>query len=171
MAYPHLNFNTETVILEKFFIGSNSRIPREILKDLAKYHQDHTLRQGKVYTEVSPVTDEMLIGIRAYLLKGMHEEMETMSVSYPATWFDHLKASWLESGVTWKMWLAGKLTPPQFVTEAREVKTIRVCPHNDTYFSESQQHIQYLLWRNDDAQLLSHPRHRPRYPHVRAHRS
>lgn len=150
MAFPHLTINTETVLLEKFFVGVQSRMPMRILQDLAKRHQDHVVRQGKLYTNLDPVTDEMLIAMRLYLFKGMHDEKEVLSVTYPATWFDHLKDAWLKSGVSWKAWAAGKLAPPKYTTEVRETKIIRVCPHNDTYFSDSDQHLYYLLWRYDE---------------------
>lgn len=145
-----LSFKTESVILEKYMYGMHSRVSRHVLEDLAKMHRDQSMRQAKLYTELSPITDEMLIAMRSFLLKSQHTEKETLSVSTPATWFDHLKRDWLESGVSWKMWVAGKLEPPKFVTESRTVdKTVRVCPHNDTYFSESQMHVEWLLWRHD----------------------
>jgi hypothetical protein len=84
----------------------------------------------------------------------MHVEMKTVSISVPATWWDHLKDDLLKSGVGWKAWLAGHLAPPQYVTKSEEYAAeTRVCPHNDTYLSESEQHINYLLWRDDGDRL------------------
>lgn len=148
MALPHFKINTDRIVLEKFLLGVQSRVPMQILKDLANRHQDHPVRQGTLYTSPDPVIDQMMIAIRMYLFKGIHDEKETMSVVYPATWFDHLKDAWLKSGVSWKAWLAEKLAPPKYTTEAREVKTIRVCPHNDTYFSDSDMHLYYLIYRD-----------------------
>lgn len=151
MAFPHLNINTEKVVLEKFFIGMQSRIPMYVLQDLAKRHQDHVLRQGKLYTELSPIVDEMLIYLRAYLLRGMHTEKKTLTVVTPATWFDHLKYDMLASGKAWRVWLVKTFSPNiSMTTKTEEAEVIRVCPHNDSYWSESDQHLHFLLWRYDN---------------------
>jgi hypothetical protein len=149
MAFQKLNVNLEKVVLQKYFIGVDSRVSREVLDSLAQRHSDHALRQGVLYTSLSPVTDEMLLAMRVYLLKSVHTEKETLSVSVPATWFDHLKRDWLESGIPWKMWIARRLSPPKSVTESRTVdKLTRVCPHHDSYMSESTDHIEFLMWKN-----------------------
>jgi hypothetical protein len=145
-----LNFKTEKVILEKFMFGVTSSVSRQVLKDLARRHSDLALRQGALYTDLSPITDEMLLHMRAFMLKSQHTEKETISVESPATWFDHLKYDWLNSGVSWKVWAAGKLAPPVIVTKSKTVdKITRVCPHYDSYLSENQMHIEWLLWRHD----------------------
>lgn len=145
--FPTIAIDTERVLLEKFFMGATGRVPRRVLQELTGLHSDQVLRQSALWAELSPITDELILWMRTYMLKGIKDEKETMSVTYPATWFDHLKDAWLKSGVSWKTWLGRRFAPPKYTTEAREVKTIRVCPHYDSYFSESQQHIQYLLWR------------------------
>lgn len=148
--FPALDMNVEKVVLEKYMFGASARISREVLRDLQGVHRDLALRQGKLYTEIAPVLDQLLITVRSFLLKSQHTEKETLSVSTPATWFDHFKHDWLESGVSWKRWVAGKLAPPQYKAESRTVdKIVRVCPHNDTYFSKDQTHIEWLLWRHD----------------------
>lgn len=148
--FPTLNINTETVVLEKYFFGANARVSQIALQELAHVHRDQTLRMTRIYEELSPMYGDLLIGIRGYLLKSAHEEVKTITISAPATWWDHLKSDFLKSGVKWRVWLAGKFEPPQYVTNSREYKeTVRVCPHNDTYFSESSNHISYLLWKDD----------------------
>lgn len=145
-----LTIKTEKIVLDKYMVGVASRISRDVLKDLVKLHRDQPLRQGTLYTDLSPITDEMLIQMRVFLLKSQHVEQETLSVSTPSTWFDHLKRDWLESGVSWKMWVAGKLEPPKFVTESRTVdKITRVCPHNDSYMMDGRQHLEWLMWKHD----------------------
>lgn len=148
--YPTLNINTEKVTFEKFYFGASARVASYVLRELAAQHRDQPLRMGVVYQELSPIYDEMLISIRAWMLKSMHEEVRTITITAPATWWDHLKDDFLKSESKFKVWLAQRFAPPQYVTNSKEYKeNIRVCPHNDTYFSESQQHMQWLLWRND----------------------
>lgn len=151
MAIQKLNLRTEKVVLDKFFFGADAAVSQQVMQDLAAVHRDQTLGMGTFYEELSPVFGSMLLSIRAWLLKSQHAEKGTVSVDVPATWWDHLKDDFLGSGVKWKVWLAQRLAPPQYAVKTKEYeKTIRVCPHNNTYFPESSKHIEYLLWRDDD---------------------
>lgn len=148
--FPALNIQTESVVLEKWMFGMHSRVSRHVLEDLRRRHSDKTLLHGKLDVDLSPITDEMLISMRAFMLKSQHVETETLSVETPATWFDHLKHDWLNSGVSWKVWLAGKLAAPVMVTKSKTVdKITRVCPHNDSYLDENRIHLEWLMWRHD----------------------
>jgi hypothetical protein len=145
-----LSIKTESVTFEKWYFGMQSRVSRYVLEELKRQHADHTLRQAIFYQQLDPVTDEMLVGIKAWMLKSQIVEQHTLEIKVPATWFDHWKQDWLQSDVYWKAWVASRFAPPKYVLETKTVDHVtRVCPHNDTYFSENKQHIQWLLWRND----------------------
>ncbi len=141
--------NVEKVMFENFHFGASARVSQFVLYDLAAVHRDATLRMGTIYQELSPVYNDLLITVRAFMLKSMHSEKKTVTFSAPATWWDHLKDDFLNSGVQWKAWLARQFAPPQYVTKSEDyVLETRVCPHNDTYFSEnSRTHIDWLQWR------------------------
>jgi hypothetical protein len=146
-----VNFNSETVTVEKYWLGMTSRVSRQILYDLARKHQDHVLRRGIISTELSPILDEMFIYLRTYLFKSMQEEKVILTVINPATWFDHLKHDMLASGKAWQIWLVKTFSPEvKMKTETKECKVVRVCPHDDSYWSESTQHIQFIMWKNDN---------------------
>lgn len=152
--YPGLNLRSEMVTFDRFLIGVDAAVSGAVLRDLALVRRDQVLRMGTVHSEISPVYTHMLFSMRAWLLKSQHVEMKTISFTTPATWWDHLKDDFLKSGVRWKMWLAGRFAPPQYATQSEKyAEETRVCPHNDTYFSESKQHIDYLLWRDDGDRL------------------
>jgi hypothetical protein len=145
-----VNFNSESVLVEKLWVGMQSRVSRAVLQDLARMHQDHTLRQSTIYTQLSPILDEMFISLRGYLLKSMQEEKKTLTVVIPATWFDHLKHDMLASGKAWQIWLVKTFSPKiNMVTKTEETKTIRVCPHNDSYWSDDTRHLRFIMWKDD----------------------
>jgi hypothetical protein len=153
---PGMNFNLypETVTLDRFLVGVDAAVSEAVLQDLAAVHRDMPLRMGTVRSEISSVHTHMLFSMRAWLLKGQHVEMKTISFTAPATWWDHLKDDFLKSGVGWKAWLAGRFAPPQYATQSKEyAEMTRVCPHNNTYFPESKTHIDFLLWRDDGDRL------------------
>jgi len=151
MAFPHSNINTESMVVEKFLVGVNTIVSQRVLRDLAAIHSDHTMRQGTIHYELSPILDEMFIALRAYLFKGMRTEKKTLTVLVPATWFDHLKHDMLASGKAWRIWLVKTFSPKvNMKTETKEVEYIRVCPHNDTYFSDSDMHLRFLMWKDDN---------------------
>jgi hypothetical protein len=146
-----VDFSSESILVEKLWVGMVSRVSRSVLQDLKRVHQDHTLRQSTIYTELSPVLDEMFISMRGYLLKSMAEETKTMVVITPATWFDHLKHAILGSGKSWQIWLVKTFSPKVNMTiHSQETKTIRVCPHNDSYWSESTQHLRFITWKTEE---------------------
>jgi len=139
--------------LTKWQIGVTQAVPKRILEDLAKEHKDNVLRFATVDSWTDSIMDHMLYTLRSYLLKSQHSEKQTISVETPATWWDHLKHDWINSDSPIRRWFAHQLivTPPRYHTESKEVEVlIRVCPHSDTYFSESQQHVEFLMW-NDRA--------------------
>lgn len=151
MAYPHLNINTENVILEKMLVSASASVSSQVLRDLAAVHRDHTLGWTKVHQELSPYADRLLVTLSTWILKGQHvETVPANPVTVPTTWWDHLKHDMLASKKGWVVWVAGLFKDPNYTTIFREDHHItHVCPHNDTYFSDSQQHINYLLWKND----------------------
>ena len=155
MAYPHLNMTTERVILDKEFISATARVEARVLRDLAAVKRDHTLGYAKVFQELSPVADELLIAMRTWILKSRHVEKTNASpVLVPTTWWDHLKHDMLASKRGWVVWVAELFKAPNYTTIHREeIHETRVCPHNDKYFSESQQHLEYLMWKPDGDKL------------------
>jgi hypothetical protein len=146
-----VDYSSESVLVEKLMVGMVSRVSRAVLQDLKNLHQDHVLRQSTIYTQLSPILDEMFISMRNYLLKSMAEEKKTMVVITPATWFDHLKHAMLASGKAWQIWLVNTFSPGVKMTiHSQETKTIRVCPHNDSYWSESSQHLRFIMWKAEE---------------------
>jgi len=152
MAYPHLNINTESVILEKMLVSASASVSASVLRDLAAVHRDHALGLAKVYQELSPVADRLLITMRTWLLRGQHTEQTiTKTVQVPTSAWDHVKHDMLQSTKSWVVWLGELFKAPNYTTIVQEeIHETRVCPHNDTYFSDSQQHIRYMLWRADE---------------------
>lgn len=152
MAIPNtnLNFNPETVTFDRFLLNVNAAVSEAVLSDLAAEHRDMPLRMGTVSSELGHVYTHMIFSMRAWLLKSQHVEKTTTTISVPATWWDHLKHDMLSSSSKLEVWLAARFAAPTYTTIVQaEIHETRVCPHNDTYLSESQTHINYLLWRND----------------------
>ena len=151
MAYPHLNMDTERVVFDKEMITASARVSAHVLRDLAAVHRDHTLGYAKVFQELSPVADELLLVMSTWILKGRHVEKHDASpVLVPTSWWDHVKHDMLSSKKGWVVWVAELFKAPNYTTIFREeIHETRVCPHNDTYFSDSQQHMFYMLYRND----------------------
>ena len=148
--FPHLNINTERVVMDKYYFGATGRVSSLVLNELKAQHRDHPFRQAVIEEHLSPVYDELVIYIKSWLLKSQHVEKKTTTVRVPHGWWDHAKHDMLLSTKRWIVWLARKLDPPQYDTIVQEeVHETRVCPHNDTYFSENSQHITWMLWRND----------------------
>jgi len=150
MTFPNLEIKTEKLVLEKYLCGVNSRVAHQTLEMLKARHSDHALRQGYLYTDISPITDEMIIALRIYLLKSMTTEKKTLSIVVPATWFDHLKHDMLASKKVWQVWLVKALSPKvNMKVETKEFDAvIRVCPHNDSYMSEDNTHFNFLMWKD-----------------------
>jgi hypothetical protein len=150
--FPHLNIQTETVTFEKLPIGFDARVPRRVLQDLTAVHRDHGLRQATIHQQLSPIYDELFISLRSYLLKSLHQERKIAGQEdVPTTAWDHVKHEMLKSTRPWVVWLAKKFTPPKYSTIVTEVVfETRVCPHNDSYLSDSQQHFRWMLWRDDN---------------------
>jgi hypothetical protein len=153
--YPNRDpFRSERVTFDKFFMGMSGAVSDAVLRDLAVEHRDMPLRMSTVWSEISPVSDHLLLGIRAWLLKSQHVEKTTTTVKVPATAWDHVKHEMLLSGKNWKVWLAKQFTAPNYtVIIKEEVQQTRVCPHNNTYFPEDKNHIDFLLWRDNDDRL------------------
>src|SRR5271157_5028706 len=134
MAYPTIKIDVEKVMFEKLHIGMNVAVPASVLRDLATRHSDHVLRMATLHEDLNPYFDHLLLGMRAWLLKSMHTEKKTLSVSVPATWWDHLKHDLNRNNAPWARFLVRLLvpvlSPPQYVTESEEFDAvIRVCPH------------------------------------------
>ena len=156
MAYPHLNMETERLVLDKEFIHATARVEARVLRDLAAVHRDHTLGVAKLHQELSPIADELLIGLSTYILKSQHvEKMEMGSIEVPKTWWDHVKQDALLSRKPWIVRLAKLFTPPEYETiTVQTIYETRVCPHNDSYVSEGQQHLHFLMWKPTDGNRL-----------------
>lgn len=149
--FTTLNMNTERVVMDKHYFGASGRVAGHALAQLEAVHRDHPFRQGRMEEYLSPMRDELVITISSWLLKSQHVEKKTTTVRVPHGWWDHAKHDMLLSTKHWIVWLARKFDPPQYDTIVQEeVHETRVCPHNDTYFSENQQHISWMLWRPDD---------------------
>ena len=149
--YPTLNLDTERVVFDKQFISATAAVSARVLRELSAVHRDHTLGMSKVYQELSPVSYQLLITMQTWILKSQHIEKTAADPVYvPTSWWDHLKHDMLESKKGWMVWVAELFKAPKYtIIPRQDIQITRVCPHNDTYFSESKQHIEYLLWRNN----------------------
>lgn len=144
--------NTESVLLDKLYFGATAAVSAQALRSLSAVHRDHVLGHARAQQELSHASDQMLLAITSYALKSRHlEKTVTNTVEVPTSWWDHLKHDMLNGMQPKLVWLAGLFKAPNYTTIVQaEIHETRVCPHNDTYFSDSQQHIHYLLWRADD---------------------
>lgn len=148
--YPTLMLDTERVVFDKEFISATAAVSARVLRELSAVHRDHTLGMSRVYQELSPISDQLLITMQTWILKSQHVEKKTNTINVPKTWWDHAKHEALLSTRRWVVWFAKRFKAPEYDTIVQEeTHTTRVCPHNDTYFSESRQHIEYLLWRDN----------------------
>jgi len=151
----------ERTVLGKYLLGVTSKVTDDMLRDFAGRHQDHVARQAVVESTPDFLMRGFLITLRAWLLKSAHTERETLSVRTPKTWADHWKhdkllghgcANAQHRLCAWHSllrWAASKMAPPEYAYETREVETqVRVCPHNDTYFSEQSEHVEFLTWKD-----------------------
>lgn len=140
--------SVERIVLDKFLVGSSASVSKESLECLRAVHRDISLSQAEVSSYPSKVMDHMVYNLRTWLLKSHHSETRTLTVRTPKTWLDHLKHDMLASGCRFLVFAASKFSPPEYVEESKQVETlIRVCPHNDSYFSESREHIEFLSWK------------------------
>lgn len=156
----------ERTVLGKYLLGVTSRVTDDMLRDLADRHQDHVVRQAIVESQPDYMMRGFLISLRTWLLKSLHVERQTLSVRTPKTWRDHWKHDALMGEgcanvqhhlCGWHSllrWLAAKMDPPEYAYETKEVETqVRVCPHNNTYFAEGKEHLDFLTWRDDGDRL------------------
>lgn len=142
MAY----LKPEKIVLGKHHLGVHTRITEEAMSDMASRHSDHVLRQAQVNLVPDFAMAHLLISLRTWLLKGPRTEKQTLTISVPKTWVDHLKQTMIERGGFLKF-IASKLAEPKWTYETKEVETVvRVCPHNDTYFSEDRKHLDFLVY-------------------------
>jgi hypothetical protein len=140
----------ERVVLAKLLVGVSSRVSRNYFEGLRAMHRDITLSQAEFSRHSDLVMDQMVYELRTWLLKSTHSEMQTLTVRTPKTWFDHLKHAMLASDNRFLIFTAKKLSPPEYVFESKQVETLtRVCPHNNSYFPESGEHTEFLLWKTD----------------------
>lgn len=156
MAYINQRLlTTEVITFDRLLVNVDAAVSEAVLHDLASQHRDMPLRMSTVSTGLSYVAPHMLFTMRAWLLKSQHiDERITTTVSVPATAWDHVKHDMLQSNKTWMVRLARLFTAPEYtVITKEEIHETRVCPHNNTYFPDSKQHIEYLLWRDDDDKL------------------
>src|SRR5271157_174953 len=116
MAFPHLNINTERVIFERMLVSASAAVSADVLRDLAAVHRDHALGMAKVYQELSPVADHLLITMRTYLLKSIHTERKATTIQVPRTGWDHVKHDMLLSPRHWVVWLAMRFKAPEYDT-------------------------------------------------------
>lgn len=106
MANPHLHINNENVLLERMLVSASAATSASVLRDLAAVHRDHALGMAKVFQELSPLGDALLITMRTWLLKGMHvEQTITKTVQVPTSAWDHVKHDMLKSTKPWVVWL------------------------------------------------------------------
>jgi hypothetical protein len=156
MALPKYNRGpiTDLVTFDRFLVNVDAAVSDAVLHDLAAVHRDMPLRMSTVSSEHSFIYPHILFSMRAFLMKSTHVDMQTITISAPATWWDHLKDDFLNSEVRWKVWLAGRFAPPEYVTKSKEYAAeTRVCPHNNSYFPEGKEHFEFLLWRDDGDRL------------------
>ena len=139
------------IVLTKLHVGVTQSVPQRVLEDLAAEHKDNVLRFATIDSWTDPILGQMFFALRSYLLKSEHSETQMLSVETPATWWDHLKHDWINSNSPIYRWLAHQLivTPPRYRTESKMVETVvRVCPHNNTYLMESEDHFKFLMWED-----------------------
>jgi hypothetical protein len=154
MAMDRTNLNVEIsperTVLGKYLLGLTSRVTDDMLRDLAGRHQDHVVRQATLESQPDYLMRGFLVSLRTWLLKGTHVEMQTLSVRTPKTWKDHWKHDMLLSESKLWRYVASHMAPPEYKYETKEVETqVRVCPHNNTYFPEGKEHLEFLTWRGD----------------------
>ena len=153
--YANRNLQSETVTFDRFLVNVDAAVSDAVMRDLATAHRDMPLRMGTVSSELSPVYTHMLFSMRAWLLKSQHVEKSIRAtLIFPKTWWDHVKHDMLSSERSWAVWVAKRFAAPNYTMVVQEeVHETRVCPHNNTYFPEGKQHINYLLWRDDGDRL------------------
>lgn len=151
-GFPTLSIDAERVTFDKLYFGVKAHIPQIVLRELTVAHRDHPLRQATLQAELNPMYDELIISMCGWLLKSQHTEIKKQfPVSVPLTWWDHIKHDMLQSTRRWVVWLARQFKPPTYAYIVQhEVHETRVCPHNNSYFSESAQHIQWLARSDND---------------------
>jgi hypothetical protein len=142
-------YRIEHVPLEKLPWAFTGKVSGPILEQLGAVHRDHPLRMAQFYEELDPFFNDMLFTVSGFLL-GLKDEKKTVPTTVPATWWDHLKHDFLQSGVQWKVWLAQCFDAPQYEAISQEYTETRICPHNNTYFPEDKSHIDFLVGRSDD---------------------
>jgi len=143
--------NVKQVILDRLSLVVYNIITKETLHDaLRERHSDHVLAQAE--WAVHPAVVGMAMELRAWLLKSRHNDTERLSVTVPRTWWDHLKHDILRGKPEnpWRRFfqiIIKRFAPPRYRTETKTVETVvRVCPHNDCYFSESNKHLDFLTY-------------------------
>lgn len=145
----------EHYVFAKEPILVNSRLSDTILQDLKAVHRDGPFRMADFATTPDHFFGGVLIAMRSYLLASTHKETATLSVRTPATWWDHLKHDMLMSKEHKLLrWVVSHCAPPAYKYESKEVvKETRMCPHNNSYIQDDEQHAHFLSWKidlNDD---------------------
>lgn len=100
------------------------------------------LTNAELTERLSFETQQLILGFRAWILKGEHpEERYSRTIEYPQDWWEHFKARWFPS------WLK-KRFPVRYhkdVIETHRSGPIYVCPHSNYKFPDKR-HFEWLRY-------------------------
>jgi len=154
MADDRNSINIVTHRFDRFPLATYFVVPPEMLERLTDNHADSVVRQATFERLPEMIVGQLVYSMQCWLLKSQHVKKRVLStISTPATWWDHLKHDLAASPRPFWRWAASKLSSPRYAVEQKTAETqIRVCPHNDYYFSERpNRHIEFLEWNVDIA--------------------
>jgi hypothetical protein len=157
------NENQKIKLIERSYVFpretvmAQSMVSRQMLEDLATVHRDGPFRMAEIETHPDLLLGGVLIYMRTYLLASSHKNTEILSVRSPETWWDHFKHDMLmSSNHPVLRRIVSHFAPPAYKYESKQVVTeTRMCPHNNTYFSEDEAHAHWLSWSYDDANSVT----------------
>lgn len=83
--------------------------------------------------------EKIYLGIRAWLLKGEHVEIETVSIETDKTWRDMFKRQYFPG------WLLKRFPPETRVVTKDVERKIYICPHADIPFKD-RRHLDFITY-------------------------
>ena len=125
--------NTETTVLDKVFLQSNFKIPRQLLVSTEIERVEDTIKDGLIFHFRS-------------ILAGTHIATERVeeSARVPISWWDHVKGRFFPE---WYL----KSYPAKYRTIETKIVTtiIKVCPHIE-FPPNDKRHFEYLERKEGD---------------------